>query len=108
VVTDDQVVRPEIAWAALDCPSLFGWACFHRWESPLLLGRFTAEIHRLPRLDEACICVGWFLERDGRKHHTAAALTTAAGELLGTSRATWIALRPEHPVTAEANQAAGR
>ncbi|MFZ1411314.1 MAG: hypothetical protein WAS07_07650, partial [Micropruina sp.] len=107
-VVSDALVRPEIVWAALDCPSLFGWVCFHRWETPLLLGRFTAEIHRLPRLGEPCVSIGWFLERDGRKHHTGAALRTADGELLGLSRATWIALRPDHPVTAEAISAARR
>jgi hypothetical protein len=92
-VAERGIVRPAVVWASVDCPSLFGWGCFEEWEGRMLLGRLTVEVHRQPRVGERCVAMGWALGRDGRKHHTAAALHTAEGELLAASRALWIVLR---------------
>lgn len=87
------VVRPEVVWASVDCPSWFGYGCFEPWQGLFLLGRFTARIDRLPLVDEPCVLTGWDLGRDGRKHDSAAALHSAEGELLALSRALWITLK---------------
>ena len=48
---DDGAVRPEIVWAALDCPG--GWAAFARIPGGVaVLGRMTAHIERVPRVGE--------------------------------------------------------
>jgi hypothetical protein len=83
-------VRPEIIWSVLDCPSWFGFACFHSWEGRPLLGRLTAEIHTRPLVGERLVCAGWFLSRDGRKAHVGSALFSDRGELHAIGRATWI------------------
>jgi len=92
-VCSDGEVLPAVVWASVDCPSLFGYGCFATWDALMLLGRFTAEVYRLPRQGEPCIVVGWALGREGRKHDTAAALRSAEGELLAASRALWITLK---------------
>src|SRR5205814_1047165 len=38
------LVRPEVVWAALDCPSWFGFYCFTDWRGKALLGRLAARI----------------------------------------------------------------
>lgn len=87
-------VRAEIVWAALDCPSWFGMHCFHPFQGRgVLLGRLAARIDECPRLQDRCICVGWFLGRDGRKMHCGSALYTESGALLAVGKATWIALQ---------------
>ena len=83
-------VKPEIVWAALDCPSWFGMACFHPSEGRALLGRLTAEIRELPLVGEPCVCVGWFVSRQGRKVHAGSALFSGTGELRALGQATWI------------------
>jgi hypothetical protein len=89
---EESLVRPEIVWAALDCPSWFGVACFYPVDGAVLLGRLAARIERRPRAGERCVCVGWFIGRDGRKLHAGSALY-AGGELLAVGRAVWIVLR---------------
>lgn len=93
-VCEGGTVRPAVVWAAIDCPSLFGYGCFDHWEGLMLLGRFTAQVHRTPRQGERCVVTGWAFGRDGRKYDTAAALHSADGELLAASRALWITLKP--------------
>jgi hypothetical protein len=86
-------LRREIAWAALDCPSWFGFSCFHPFDGVILLGRLAARIDALPRIGDRCILAGWSLGRDGRKIHSAAALYSEAGSVLAVSRATWIVVK---------------
>jgi hypothetical protein len=84
-------VRPEIVWATLDCPSWFGFDCFHEFnEGLMLLGRLAGRIDERPRVGDRCICVGWFLGREGRKIDVGSALFTEAGKLLAVGKATWI------------------
>ncbi len=86
-------VRPEMVWAALDCPSWFGMYCFDDAPGMALLGRQAVRIDRLPRVSERCVCTGWFLERDGRKVRTASALHGENGEMLAIGKSTWVFLK---------------
>jgi hypothetical protein len=88
----DGCVAPEIAWAALDCPS-YAPALWKR-ETPSLLARLTAEQLEPIELGEPVVAVGWSLATDGRKHHSATALLSADGRLLARAQALWIQLRP--------------
>jgi len=91
-LADEQgLVRPEFVWAALDCPSWFGFGCFHTSDVRVLLGRLTARLDALPRAGDRCIAVGWSLGREGRKILAGSALYTEAGVLLAVGHATWIA-----------------
>jgi hypothetical protein len=77
----------------LDCPSWFGFQCFHEFnEGLVLLGRLAGNIARRPRLDERCILAGWFQKREGRKIHCGSALYSESGEVLALGQSTWIAL----------------
>jgi hypothetical protein len=81
-------VRPEIIWAALDCPS--GWAVDDFQREGVLLGRMAAVIHELPTVGEHHLVSGWPVGEDGRKRHAGSALFTAEGNLLAAARSTWI------------------
>ena len=87
---DGTTVRREYVWAALDCPSWFGFADFSTWEGRPLLGRLTADVRTLPRVGERLVASGWTLGRDGRKIHVASALHREDGELLGLAKAVWL------------------
>jgi len=84
-------VLPEIAWAALDCPSYAPplWEL----ERPSLLARMTAELMEPIALGQPVVAVGWTLRSEGRKYESATALLAADGRLLARSRALWITLR---------------
>ncbi len=87
----DGRARPEIVWAALDCPSSF---TMYLEEDPLpgpyVLGRMTARIAGAPRVDETCVVQAWRREVDGRKLHAASALYDRGGAVLAVAHATWI------------------
>ncbi len=94
LIDENGRVRPEIVWATLDCPSWFGFHCFHEFkEGLMLLGRLAVRIDERPRAGDRCICVGWFLGREGRKMHCGSALYSEAGALLAVGKATWIVLQ---------------
>jgi hypothetical protein len=84
-------VLPEIAWAALDCPS-YAPPLWDR-ERPSLLARMTAELLEPIALGQPVVAVGWTLGGEGRKHESATALLAADGRMLARSRALWIELR---------------
>lgn len=79
---------PEFAWAALDCPGAYATGAPGR--GPVLLGRLTAEIVRVPQAGERCVVVAWPLGAEGRKHAAGTALYTDGGELLALARALWL------------------
>ena len=83
-----QEARPEIVWAALDCPS--GWAIDDFQREGVLLGRMAAGLLDLPHVGEPHVVVGWRVGADGRKRHAGSALFTATGDLLAVARSTWI------------------
>jgi hypothetical protein len=85
----------EVLWAALDCPSLTPamWTRFLDSAVLTLLGRLTVTLERPVAAAETLVAVGWPLGTDGRKQHTASALLTPSGAVVGRARATWIRLR---------------
>jgi hypothetical protein len=80
--------RPEIIWAALDCPG--GWAVDDFQREGVMLGRMAAGIRELPRVGERHVVVGWPVGEEGRKRHAGSALYSASGEVLALARSTWI------------------
>jgi hypothetical protein len=94
VCDESGLLRPEIVWAALDCPSWFGFHALHAdFRELVLLGRLAARIDARPRAGERCICAGWFIGREGRKIHCGSALYGESGAVQAVARATWIVLQ---------------
>lgn len=88
-------VRPEVVWAAIDCPGAYALEGEGRGEP--VLARITGRIDRLPAEGECCVVIGWPLEEEGRKRHAATALFGADGAVLAVSRQLWIEPRPSRP-----------
>jgi hypothetical protein len=90
--TADGLIRPEFAWAALDCPG--GWAAisFGRVDGPAVLGRMAARLLEPITAQSAHIVVGWLDGVSGRKLTAGSALYSRDGVLQGFSRQTWITL----------------
>jgi hypothetical protein len=89
-VDADLAGRPELVWAALDCPG--GWAAPIEGR-PMVLGRMTARVDRAPLAGERVVVMGKLLGQDGRKFFTATTAYGPDGDVLGLARATWILLR---------------
>jgi hypothetical protein len=84
--------RPELVWAALDCPTSAPVANFG--EGPaMVLASLTARLGCPLRVGEPHTILSWALGEDGRKHWSAAALYDSEGILTCASRALWIELR---------------
>jgi hypothetical protein len=81
-------LRPEIVWAALDCPA--GWAVDDFQREGVLLGRMAAAIRSVPASGEPHVVVGWRIGEEGRKRFAGSALYSEAGELFALARSTWI------------------
>lgn len=87
----DGMVRPEILWAALDCPGYFACAP----GEAALLGRLTAEvIAPLAATGEATV-MGWDLGGEGRKRKCGTAVFDAGGALVAKAEGLWIIVDPE-------------
>ena len=104
-VTDaDGRVRPEVVWAALDCPS--GIAAAEAADlgpdTAILLGRMTARLAAPPRAGQACLVTGWPGRRDGRKLTAGSALLGPDGEVLALAGTLWLTVpRPVLALAAE-------
>jgi len=86
------LVRSELVWAALDCPTSAPVANFG--EGPaMVLASLTARLGCPLRVGEPHTILSWALGEDGRKHWSAAALYDSDGILTCASRALWIELR---------------
>jgi hypothetical protein len=86
------VVRDEIVWAVLDCPTYY--ATTLDGTRPLsMLGRLAAEL--IAPIDQGAshVVVGWPLGKEGRKHHAGSAILTAEGRVCARARALLIELR---------------
>jgi hypothetical protein len=90
--TADGFIKPEFAWAALDCPG--GWAAIHfgRVDRPVVLGRMAVRLSPPIMAQSAHIVVGWLESVSGRKLAAGSALYTRDGVVQGVSRQTWITL----------------
>jgi hypothetical protein len=84
-------VRPELVWAALDCPTSAPVANFGDGP-PLVLARLTARLAASVRVGEEHAIVSWPLAVEGRRRHAACALFDSEGRLLCASRALWVQL----------------
>jgi hypothetical protein len=85
-------VRPELVWAALDCPTSAPVANFGEGP-PMVLASLAARLGCRVRVGEPNTILSWGLEVDGRKRRAAAALYDSDGVLTCASRALWIELR---------------
>jgi len=84
-------LRPEILWSALDCPGYF--AAMGDNLRPALLGELVGEIYSPAAGDQPYVVYAWSLGNEGRKFYGAAAVATAAGEIMAASHSTWIELK---------------
>lgn len=91
---DDDHLRPEFVWAALDCPGYF--AVTGAEMVPMLLGELTVEL-RAPVPRGPLVVYAWSLGSEGRKASCGSALATTSGQVLAVGRGTWIRLRSEGP-----------
>ncbi len=90
--TDGETVRPEIVWAALDCPG--AWSAPRDFTvDPVVLGRMAARITGPVRPGDELIAYAWTLGEEGRKSYAGTAIADGSGRVLGFARQTWIALR---------------
>ena len=88
--SDGDLVAPEVAWTALDCPGSF--AAVPAGAPPHVLGRLEGEVLRPPRVGEEHVILAWSLGHEGRKRWAATAILGPDGALRAHARATWIAL----------------
>jgi len=89
----DGLARPEIVWAALDCPGSIAWVEL-KGSGGGLLGTMTAEILRRPAQDEPVIITAWPIEQDGRKQFAGVAMFSQDGELMARAHQVWISMKP--------------
>jgi hypothetical protein len=97
-------VRPEVVWAALDCPSgiAAAEAAGLPQDASILLGRMTASLASLPAPGDPCRVIAWPGERDGRKLSAGSALLGPGGHVLAAARTVWLTVpRPVRAPGAE-------
>ena len=97
-------VRPEVVWAALDCPSgiAAAEAASLARDTAVLLGRMTASLAVLPLAGDQCRVIAWPGGRDGRKLTARSALLGSGGEVIAAARAVWLTVpRPVPALAAE-------
>jgi hypothetical protein len=92
VADESGAARPEVVWAALDCPGGLAGMLVPELGTAVL-GRLAARIHGAIKVGTTCVAIGWPLDREGRKFHAGSALFSQEGELLAEARATWIELK---------------
>jgi hypothetical protein len=102
VADADGHVRPEVIWAALDCPSgiAASEAAGLAQDTAILLGQMTASLAALPTAGEECRVLAWPAGRDGRKLAAGSALLGPGGQVLAIARAVWLTV--PRPVPAPA------
>ncbi|MDJ0924618.1 MAG: hotdog fold domain-containing protein [Acidimicrobiia bacterium] len=80
-------VRHEILWAALDCPSGFG---FFDVDTFAVLGQLTGDLRAPVPIGDELVVAGWSLGSERRKHFAGSAIFDGSGTVLAAARATWI------------------
>lgn len=86
----DNRIRDEILWAALDCTSYFP-----HYPAPAVLGRLHADLLREVLVGERYVVVGWKVGSEGRKLWSGSAIFDEDGNACASALATWIELKPE-------------
>jgi hypothetical protein len=100
----DGRVRPEVIWAALDCPSgiAAGEAADLARDTIILLGQMTASLAALPTAGDECRLMAWPGGCDGRKLLAGSALLGPGGQVLAAASSVWITVsRPVPALAAE-------
>jgi hypothetical protein len=90
---DDGLVRTEVVWAALDCPTSAPIADWDNQRPPSVLARLAVRIDAPLHAGREYLSLAWPLGEDGRKRSAAAALYDEHGEPVALSRALWIELK---------------
>lgn len=93
LVAADGTIPAVQVWAALDCITshplpLVGGSL----DPPWLLGTYGVDIVAPVPADAELVAMGWPIELQGRKFHSAGALVVD-GRVVAVSRATWVQLR---------------
>jgi len=104
VASADRSIRPEVVWAALDCPSglAAAEAAGLAQDTIILLGQMTVSPAGLPLAGDPCRVIAWPSGRDGRKLIAGSALLGPGDEVLAAARAVWVTVpRPALALTAE-------
>jgi len=85
-------VRPEVVWAALDCPGGIAVAeeANLNQDTAVVLGRMTASLTALPASGDPCVLIAWPGGGDGRKLTAGSALLGPGGEVLAAAWAVWL------------------
>jgi hypothetical protein len=109
-VTDASgLVRPEVVWAALDCPT--GIAAAEATNLPrdtaILLGQMTASLGILPEAGDQCRLIAWPDGCDGRKLTARSALLGPSGQVLAAARAVWLTVPFSSAATSTVHEDAG-
>ena len=115
VADADGRVRPEVVWAALDCPSGIAaaeaaglGAAGAAGTGPdrgtaILLGRMTASLAGRPAVGDRCRVIAWPQTHDGRKLTAGSALVGPDGEVLAVAATLWLTVpRPGQAAAAVA------
>jgi hypothetical protein len=90
----DGLVRDEIVWAALDCPSAVAAAAgLETGPRPAVLARLAASTDDAPAVGEQHAVISWPIGIDGRKRHAGSAILDSEGRVRAHARALWIELR---------------
>jgi hypothetical protein len=92
VAGPDGKVRPEVVWAALDCPGGIAVAeeAGLNQDTAVVLGRMTASLAELPAVGDPCVLIAWAGGGDGRKLTAGSALLGLGGEVLAVAWAVWL------------------
>jgi hypothetical protein len=100
VTGPDGRLRPEMVWAALDCPSGIAAAegASLDPDTAIVLGRMTASVAALPALGDQCRVIAWPDGGSGRKLTAGSVLLGPGGEVLAVARTVWLTV--PRPVTA--------
>jgi hypothetical protein len=95
-------VRPEVVWAALDCPSgiAVAEAASLSQDTAILLGQMTAGPIVPPAAGDQCRVIAWPIGRDGRKLTAGSAVLGPDGEVLATASTLWLTVPRQIPVPA--------
>ena len=85
---EDNHVRVEFLWAALDCP---GWYALTAGEElrPMVTGRITGQVVRRPAADEKLVVIGWPIVARGRKMVSGTAVFSASHGACAFARSVW-------------------
>ena len=106
-VTDaDGRVRPEMVWAALDCPGgiAAAEAAGLARDTAILLGRMTATLAAPPVAGDQCRVIAWPGGRRDRKLTAGSALLGPGDQVLAAARTVWLTV--PRPVPAPAAEGA--